>query len=108
MTAAETLTSIGYQSWRDYFELLGRCGGAISGALAQMGHPMERIVLGGGIGEACNHYPEIWKKHAYGVLHSSARLSPGSIIFSPMRAEERERAIATTSIRDAIDARVCH
>lgn len=108
MTAAETLTSIGYQSWRDYFELLGRCGGAISGALAKMGHPMERVVLGGGIGEACNLYPKIWKKHAYGVLHSSAKVSPGSIIFSPMRAEEREKAIATTSIREAIDARVCH
>jgi hypothetical protein len=69
---------------------------------------MERLVLGGGIGEACNHYSQIWKKHAYGVLHSSAALSPGSIIFSPMRAEERENAIASASIREAIDPRVYH
>ena len=108
LSAAETLATTGYQSWRGYFELLGRCGGAIGGALKKMGHPMERLVLGGGIGEACNHYSQIWKKHAYGVLHSSAALSPGSIIFSPMRAEERENAIASASIREAIDPRVYH
>jgi len=108
LSAAETLATVGYQSWHGYFELLGRCGAVIGGALEKMGHPMERLVLGGGIGEACNHYSQIWKKHAYGVLHSSAALSPGSMIFSPMRAEERENAIASASIREAIDATACH
>jgi hypothetical protein len=105
---SETLTSVAYQSWRDYFSLLGRCGGAINGTLAKMGHPMERIVLGGGIGEACNLYPTIWKKHAYGILHAAANVAPGSIIFSPMRAEEREKAIATASIREAFEAKAYH
>lgn len=98
---AETVTLMGYHAWRDYFELLGRCGGVLATALRSKGTPLERIVLGGGIGEACNHYPAIWRKHAYHVLQSTSGLPRGSIAFSPMRAEQRENALAKASIEEA-------
>jgi len=97
----EIVTLLGYHTWRDYFELLGRCGGVLATALRSKGTPIERIVLGGGIGEACNHYPAIWRKHAYHVLQSTSGLPPGSIAFSPMRAEQRENALAKASIEEA-------
>lgn len=97
----ETVTLMGYHAWRDYFELLGRCGGVLATAFHSKGSPMERIVLGGGIGEACNHYPAIWRKHAYQVLKSSSGLSPGSITFSPMRPTQRENALTDASIKEA-------
>jgi hypothetical protein len=97
----DVLTRLRYATWRGYFELLGRCGATLSQTLNTRGAPLERIVLGGGIGEACNQYPELWKRRAYEVM-CSAGLQPGAIVFSPMRAEERENAIAAASIREAI------
>ena len=97
----DVVTELSYHTWRGYFELLGRCGAALRQTLHSTGTPLERIVLGGGIGEACNHYPEIWKRHAYSIMRSRSGLPPGAMVFSPMRAEERENALTAASINEA-------
>jgi hypothetical protein len=99
--AEKVLTVDAYKYWKSYFKDLGVTLGALKREMKDNDLSPDRIVLGGGIAEACQKYlsPEM-KKIALDLIHDYGRLKAGTVVFSSMSPEAREAAITTLSVEE--------
>jgi hypothetical protein len=59
----------------------------------------ERIVLGGGIAEACQQrLPDALKEIALELIHDHGHLPRGTVVFSSMSPEARESAVTLARV----------
>jgi hypothetical protein len=101
----EALVALGFRAWKVYFKDLGEFLGKAYEGMAAQGTPPEKIVLGGGIGEACNKYPPEVRRIALKIINRFAKLEPGIIDFSTISPEMRETAITQRSVEAAVAER---
>jgi|GEM_PF-2665275 len=99
--AEKVLTVDAYKYWKSYFKDLGATLGALKREMKENDLSPDRIVLGGGIAEACQKHltPEM-KKIALDLIHEHGRLKAGTVVFSTMSPEAREAAITTLSVEE--------
>jgi hypothetical protein len=63
--------------------------------MSREGAAPERIVLGGGIAEACREFlPRSLKKFALELIHEAGHLKAGTVWFSTLSPEAREAAFS--------------
>lgn len=101
----KALRILGALEWKAYFDALGEFLGKAYAAMKAQGTAPEKIILGGGIGEACNKYAPDLRQIALERIHEAAQLEPGVIEFSTISAEMRETAITQRSVSDAVAER---
>jgi hypothetical protein len=99
------LTYDAYRYWKGYFKDIGTALGALSREMTSKGMSPGRIVLGGGISEACERKlaPRM-KERALTLIHHHARLKAGTVVLSTMSPEARESALATQLVQEANEA----
>ena len=73
-----------------YFKDIGIFLGADYRAMEAEGVAPNKMILGGGIGELFNRYPEGLRELALKMIHKAAQLPRGTIDFSRMSPEARE------------------
>jgi predicted NBD/HSP70 family sugar kinase len=69
--------------------------------MKEQGVTPEKIILGGGIGEAYHRFPEPLREAALLEIQDHSGLPEGMILFSAISAEERESAITQAAVDQA-------
>ncbi len=91
------------EHWKMYFKEVGEALGAVYRQMKKDGVAPGKIVLGGGIAEACQKYlPEDVKAHALELIHDhghkTGHLPKDTVVFSTMSPEARESAITLRQV----------
>ena len=86
------LPLVGYAGWKEYCKNIGLCIGKAYSVMSEQGNTPDRIVIGGGIGEAFNRYPPLLRRVALKLIHEHGNISTGVVDFSRMSPESRESA----------------
>ena len=94
MTPDDRLLDKAYHQFLRYFHDLGFVWEAIYHTAKEHGHPLDKIIMAGGIGEECNRFPEHARNFALDLMTTGRRIPPGTIDFSRLSAEARECALA--------------
>lgn len=100
--AEKVLSHDGFKYWKGYFKELGSALGALKRAMKEQELAPEKIVLGGGIAEACQkHLSQEMKLRALRLIHDHGRLKAETVVFSSMSPEAREAALTTLLVQEA-------
>lgn len=86
----DALVVMAGKACKRYFKDVGIFLGADYRAMEAEGVAPDKMVLGGGIGELFNRYPEGLRELALKMIHKAAQLPRGKIDFSRMSPEARE------------------
>jgi hypothetical protein len=97
-TPERRLANYGFKTWKTYWKDVGHFLATAYEAMKEQGVAPEKIVLGGGIGEAYHRFPEALRTAALREIHEHSGLPKGTIEFSAISAEERESAITQAAV----------
>jgi hypothetical protein len=87
------------EHWKSYFKDVGEALGAVYKKMSRDEIAPERIVLGGGIAEACQQrLPDALKEIALELIHDHGHLPRGTVVFSSMSPEARESAVTLARV----------
>jgi len=98
-TPDAVLKVMGTRAWNKYFADLGKALKFVSDAMSAAGHAPQKIVIGGGIGEACSRYDETLQAFAIDEVQHSADLPLRTVGFSYLSGEARESAVTLRDIQ---------
>lgn len=101
MTPDDRLMEKAYRQFLQYFHDLGFVWEAIYHTAKEHGHPLDKIIMAGGIGEECNKFPERARNFALDLMTSGRRIPAGTIDFSRLSAEARECALTRKLVIEA-------
>lgn len=93
MTADDRLMEKAYFQFLRYFHDLGLVWEAVYHTAKEHGHPLDKIIMAGGIGELCNKFPERARNFALDLMTTGRKIPAGTIDFSRLSAEARECAL---------------
>ena len=99
----EHLTTAAFKTWKTYWKDVGHFLSTAYEGMKATGTPPEKIVLGGGIGEAYHRFPAPLRHAALLEIAKHSNLPPGSVQFSAISAEERESAITQAAVDQAAE-----
>ena len=109
-TEDDTLVEMAYNHFWKYFTELGRILGATYRTTKEYGYPLDKIIVGGGIGEHCNTFPKYIRKMVIEHMHRAGDIPAGVINFSVLTPEARECAANRADVisKEEADAAVHH
>jgi hypothetical protein len=102
-TPERRLANLGFKTWKTYWEDVGHFLAVAYAEMKEQGVAPEKIILGGGIGEAYHKFPEPLKMAALLEIQDHSGLPEGLIQFSAISAEERESAITQSAVDRAAE-----
>ncbi len=102
-TAERRLANFGFKTWKTYWKDVGHFLATAYEGMKEQGVAPEKIILGGGIGEAYHRFPEPLRKAALLEILDHSGLPDGTIEFSAISAEERESAITKAAVDQAAE-----
>jgi hypothetical protein len=101
LTPERRLANYGFKVWKTYWTDVGHFIATAYGEMKQQGVAPQKIVLGGGIGEAYHRFGDPLRKAALREIHEHSGLPEGTVVFSAISAEERESAITQAAVDQA-------
>jgi hypothetical protein len=96
----------GVRAWKQYFKDLGAGLGVIYRDMKQKGVAPKKLIIGGGIGEACARYDDFLREDALRLIKTFGKFPKDVVEFSRMSPEAREGALAYILNRAAHDRMV--
>ncbi len=92
------------EHWKTYFKEMGEALGAVYKQMKHEGVAPKKIVLGGGIAEACQeNLSEGLKAYALRLIHDHGHLPKETVVFSTMSPEARESAVTLKRVNQVYD-----
>lgn len=102
-TCENRLTNAGFKTWKTYFKDVGHFVATAYKGMEAEGVAPEKIILGGGIGEAYHRFPQALREAALKEISRHSGLPESLVQFSAISAEERESAITQASVDKAAE-----
>jgi hypothetical protein len=102
-TPERRLANFGFKTWKTYWKDVGHFLARAYEGMTEQGVPPEKIILGGGIGEAYHRFPEPLRRAALLEIQDHSGLPDGTVQFSAISAEERESAITKAAVDQAAE-----
>ena len=102
-TPERRLANYGFKTWKTYWKDVGHFLARAYEGMKEQGVTPEKIILGGGIGEAYHRFPEPLRRAALLEIQDHSGLPEGTILFSAISAEERESAITQAAVDQAAE-----
>jgi hypothetical protein len=99
----EHLTTAAFKTWKTYWKDVGHFLSTAYEGMKTVGNAPEKIILGGGIGEAYHNFPDELRKAALSEIMKHSNMPPGTVQFSAISAEERESAITQAAVDAAAE-----
>ncbi len=93
----------GARAWKAYFKDLGAGLGVIYRDMKQKGIAPQKLIIGGGIGEACARYNDFMREDALRLIRTFGKFPKDVVEFSRVSPEAREGALAYLLNRAAYD-----
>jgi hypothetical protein len=84
----------GVRTWKTYFKDLGAGLGVIYRDMKQKGVAPQKLIIGGGIGEACARYDDFIRNDALRLIKTFGKFPKDVVEFSRVSPEAREGALA--------------
>jgi hypothetical protein len=92
------------EHWKTYFKEMGEALGAVYKQMKHDGVAPKKIVLGGGIAEACQeNLSDGLKAYALRLIHDHGHLPKETVVFSAMSPEARESAVTLKRVNQVYD-----
>lgn len=91
----------GFAAWKNYFKNVGLFVGRSYTAMHEKCQAPEKIIIGGGIGEAANRFPPLLRKVALDLIHQFAKIPADTVDFTRISAEAAECALGYVSVLKA-------
>jgi hypothetical protein len=96
----KALVLLGFAAWKNYFKNVGLFIGRAYNGMHESCQTAEKIVIGGGIGEAANRFPPLLRQVSLGLIHQFAKIPDGIVDFTRISAEAAECALSYKSVVD--------
>ena len=102
-TCENRLTNAGFKTWKTYWKDVGHFVATAYEGMKANGVAPEKIILGGGIGEAYHRFPPSLREAALKEISRHSSLPESLVQFSAISAEERESAITQAAVDTAAE-----
>jgi hypothetical protein len=89
---------MGFAAWKNYFKNVGLFIGRAYTSMHEKCQAPEKIVIGGGIGEAANRFPPLLRKVSLDLIHQFAKIPADTVDYTRISAEAAECALGYVSV----------